>query len=168
MLGAGVARGEEHDLGDGCFFAALKEFGGAEVEEFDLPILAADKDIGGLKIAVDDQVLMGVFDRRTDIDEEADSVADGESAVIAILIEGDAIDVFGDEVRLPGRGDAAIEEPDDVGVLHLRQELALDEEAGFEVVGGEVLCQDLYGHLLGEDAIVALGQIDTAHATAAQ
>jgi hypothetical protein len=45
LLGAGVTRGEKHSFGDGRFFGAFEELGGAEIEKLDVAFFGADEDV---------------------------------------------------------------------------------------------------------------------------
>ena len=51
---------------------------------------------------MDDQVRVRVRDRLQDVEEEADARLDAEYAFVAIAVDGLAVDVLEDEIRLAG------------------------------------------------------------------
>ena len=53
-------------------------------------------------------------------------------------------------------------------MIHLRQQLALYAEAGFEILAAEMVGQHLDRYLLLVLAIVALCEVDAAHAAATE
>lgn len=142
LLGAGAARGEEHDLGEGCFAGALEEPCSAKVEKLDVAFFGADEDVGGLEVAVDYEVLVGVIEGGANFEEDTDAVSDREALLVAIWVEGDAVYKFCDKEGFACCADATV------------------EEAGFEVFAGEVLGEHLDCDLLGEDAIGSVCHVD--------
>jgi hypothetical protein len=70
------------------------------------------------EIAMDDALLMGVLDGFADGEEELEALAGVEAAIIAILRDGDAVDVLHDEERTAIAGDIGVEDTGDVGMIH--------------------------------------------------
>ena len=92
-----------------------------------------DQDVPGLQIAVDDALLVGVLDARRKRDRNrsmrsVDRSACTRSAVLASALSPGH--VLHDEVRETGRGDAAVVDLRDVGVVHHRERLTLGLESG--------------------------------------
>ncbi len=79
-----------------------------------------------------------------------------------------AIDVLHGEVRLPVIRDPAVEQAGHVDVLETGQDLPLAEEAPQDGVAVHAALDELDDRALLEPALDALGQIDDAHAAAAQ
>ena len=88
------------------------------------------------------------------------------SVLIAILIDCNAIDMLCNQKSFSRFGDAAIEKPHDVGVIHLRQKLTLDPKARLKIFAAKVLRQDFDRYALRVGSIGALCEINTVHAAA--
>ena len=84
--------------------------------------------VAWLEVAVDDPLLVGVLDRLADRDEQLQPGLHREPLLVAVLGERHALDQFHDEERLAGRGEAAVVDAGDVGVVHHRQRLPLGVE----------------------------------------
>ena len=69
----------------------------------------ADEDIGRLEIAVDYEVAMGVGDGLADAQEEATTGGRREALLLAIAVDGFAVDIFEDEERATVGGGASVE-----------------------------------------------------------
>jgi hypothetical protein len=79
-------------------------------------------------------------------------------------VEGPAVDEFHDEVGQAVRGDAAVEEAGDEGVLVGGEDLAFGGEAAAGVIGVEAAAEEFDGGGHGELAVGAFGDPDGAHA----
>ena len=95
-----------------------------------LPSYRRDQDVGGLDVAVDDPLLVGVLDRLADGDEELQPLAGRQPGLVAVIRDRDALHQLHDEVGTAGVGGAGVEDPGDVGVIHHRQRLPLGLEPG--------------------------------------
>ena len=62
--------------------------------------VVADKDVGRLEVAVNNQVGMRVGDGAEDVEEEPQPRLDPECVIVAVGVDGGAVDVLDDEVRL--------------------------------------------------------------------
>ena len=87
LLGIG---GEHCLLGE----SALGRLGDAKVDHLDVRLVVAQghHDVGGLEVAVDHALLVGVLHRLAHFAEELESCARGELRLIAVLRDGDALD----------------------------------------------------------------------------
>jgi hypothetical protein len=165
LFGGGVEGGEL--AGGGVRAEGIEEFGGAEVEEFGVAVVG-DEEIGGFKVEVDDEGAVGAFDGATDGDHEGDAIADGEGVLVAILVDGEAIDAFHDEVWAMVGGGAGIDDAGDVGVIEAGEDLLLAAEAGEGLVVVEVGVEEFDGEFHGDAGAVDFGGVDGAGAAFAQ
>ena len=108
-------------------FALAQEAGDAEVEQLDRAV-GRDEDVAGLEVAVHDQVLVGVLDRRTDLAQELEPRAQRELVRGSVVGDRTPVDVLHDDVGLPVGRDAAIEEGGDVLVIEVGEDLALKDK----------------------------------------
>ncbi|HTX35484.1 MAG TPA: hypothetical protein VME43_10690 [Bryobacteraceae bacterium] len=81
--------------------------------------------VGGLEIAVDDALLMGVPHGFADGQEELQALAGVEAMIVAIFRDGNAVHVLHDEERTALPGDVGVEDAGNVGMVHHRQGLPL-------------------------------------------
>jgi len=144
----------------------LDEFGDAEIEEFYGAILF-DEDVAGFEIAMDDEVLVGVMDGGAYGEEEAEARGDIEFVVVAVFVDGDALDVLHDEVREAFGGGSTVEEEGDVGVIEVGEDLTFAAEA-FEDLGVFAIAEDEFdGDLFAVLIVGAGGEVDGSHAATA-
>ncbi|MEM9593506.1 MAG: hypothetical protein AAGD06_04560 [Acidobacteriota bacterium] len=94
----------------------FEQLGDAEVQELGAPLLS-HQDVAGFDVAVDHQVGVGVLDRGTDLQEEAQPPLDPQAPASAVDIDGLPFDVVHDEVGQAFVGVAAVEELGEVGVV---------------------------------------------------
>jgi hypothetical protein len=135
----------------------LHQLGDAEVEQLDLAV-DADQHVHRLDVAVDDQVGVRVRDRREHVEKEPQPVVDPQRALVAILVDGDAVDVLEDQVGLSRGGHARVDQVRDVRVRDAREDVPLAAEA---LLGGAPEPRDveqLDGGAPFEAAVAALRQ----------
>ena len=90
---------------------------------------------------------MGVLHAVADLDEELEPLVGGKLVGVAVLGDGNARHVLHDEVG-PALGRASpVEDLGDGRMVHERQGLALDFEAGHHLLGVHARLDDLDGHL---------------------
>ena len=77
---------------------------------------------------MDDQVGVGVRDRRQHVEEQADARLDAEPLVVAVAIDVLAVDVLEHQVGLPGARHAGVDQPGDVRVRQPGEDRALAAE----------------------------------------
>ena len=99
--------------------------------------------------------------------EQLEARRDRQPAPIAVLGERRATHELHREIGPAVLGDAAVEQPRDVGVLEARQDLALAHEALAHRVRADAAPDQLERHLLLERAVGAFGEVDGPHAAAA-
>ena len=80
-------------------------------------------------------VLVRGIDGRTDLREQLQPRRDGEAAAVAIFVQARAFHIFHHQVGLPRWGQTSIQQCGDVGMLQVRQNLALGQEALNQVPG---------------------------------
>ncbi len=144
----------------------MKDFGNAEVEQFDLSF-RRDQRVRGLQVAMDDEILVCILNRVAHGREQDEPVPDAERLAIAVRRDGFACHVFHGEVRPAVGGDAAVEEARDVRVLKARENLALAEKAPQNLSAVRPAADQLECDLLFELAVGAIREEHTAHATVA-
>jgi hypothetical protein len=122
LLGGHVARRPQDDPGLRPAAVPLRPhrvgpqaLGQAEVEDLGRAV-GGDQDVGGLQVAVDHRVPVGVLDRRADRQQQPGAVPGGQLPVGAVLADRLALDVLHDEVGQAVLGRAAVEQPGDVRV----------------------------------------------------
>ncbi len=93
-------------------------------------VVGRDQNIRRFQIAVDDPLLMGVLDSMADFHEEFQAVGNGEPNRIAVFGDGNALDVFHHEKGAAAMGEAAVEHPGNVRVIHEGEGLPFDLEPG--------------------------------------
>jgi len=171
LLGAGVLGRE--DAGEGArerlsWPARRREhLGDAEVQQLDLTV-AGDDDVRRLEVAVDHQVAVRVLHRAADLTEQLEPLVHRQPLLIAVAVDRATFDVLHDHERPPVRGAAAVDQPGDARVTERGQDLTLLLEPQQDLVGVGPRPQQLDGDGLLELTVGALGQIDRAHAAAAQ
>ena len=124
--------------------------------------MRGDQDVGGLEVAVDDPLAVGVLDRLADREEQFQPVAGRELLLVAVVDDRDALDQLHDEVGPAAFRRAGVEDAGDVGVVHQRQRLPLRLEAGDDVARVHARLDDLQGHLAA-NGVLLLGDEDQAH-----
>ncbi len=118
--------------------------------------------VGGLEVAVDDRLEVGVLDPLADRHEQLQPFFDGEPLAVAVGRDREAVDVLHHEVRLPVGGRPGVEDLGDRRVLHHRQRLPL----GFEALQQRAVVRPAPDQLQGDappDGSGLLGQPDLAH-----
>ncbi len=138
----------------------------SEVEELQGAI-AGDQDVGGLQVAVDDEVLVSGVHCRADTAKQGEPLADGKPVPFAVLVDRHAVDVLHDKVWNAIVRRPAVQQPGDVAVVQPRQDLALGLQPIVVRPGDEAGPDELDGDLL-LIVVAALGEVDVAHAAAAQ
>src|SRR5436853_635921 len=115
-----------------------------------------------------DEVAVGMFHGRAHVEKQTQALLDREVVDLTILRDPGALDVLHDDVRKAFLGRTAVEQTGDVWMMKIGQCLALAAEAlEYELrvhSGGDELDGDINGVLL----VVALGEINGAHAAASQ
>ena len=115
---------------------------------------------------MDRQVLVGVVDRLTDVEEQPEPPADRQPPGVAVGVDGLAVHVLHREVREPLRRHAGVEDLGNVGVIQAREQPGLAREPAEVGVGGPVAAAD---HLQRDrpPQRLVLGAVDDAHAALA-
>ena len=116
---------------------------------------------------MDDQPLVGELDGGTDLHEEAEAFGDRQVRLATVVVDGLALDVLHDEVGHAAGHGAAVDQPRDVGVIELREDLPLALEPRDAVLDAEAEPDHLDRRPALERLVHALGQVDGAHAAAA-
>lgn len=106
---------------------------------------------------------MGVLDRGADLKEKVEALLDSEFAGVAVFIDGRPLDVIHEKVGETFRGDASVEEFDDVGVIESGESFALLEKVSDGVRAGGIGRDHLESGLLVELSVHARGLVDAAH-----
>jgi len=145
----------------GVFFKELRD---AEVEKFHLPV-GRDEDVRWLDVAVDDQVGVRLGDRRADVEEETQACVHGEAPGVAKAVDGLAVDVLEDDIRLARGRHAGVEDAGDVRMGQSREDRALAPEPTLAGAADEARVQELDGNASLEAPVAAARQPDGAHAS---
>jgi hypothetical protein len=124
--------------------------------------------VGGLEIAVDHKVAMGVLHGVGRLGEYVEPLLGGETPFVAVAVDRLAVDVLHRDVGAAAGVHPSVEQLRDVGVVQVREDLPLLLEAaqrvGSEPIAGDQLQRDV----LREAAVRALRQVDGRHAAAAE
>src|SRR5260370_20818354 len=80
---------------------------------------------------MDNQILVGVMHGGAYDLEQSEAGGNIEPMLVAIGIDGDAIDILHDDVSCAVRQRAAVQQMRDIRMIQLREDLPLDLEAGF-------------------------------------
>ena len=139
----------------------------AEIDQLERAV-PGHQHVVGLDVAVQNQIAVRPRHRPAKREEKPQTRSERKSVPVAILVQPQAIDVLHHEVGLARVADAAIEETRHVGMLELRQDLALPAEALDSIGSRQVARHHFEGGALGVVAIGALRQVDLAHAAAPQ
>ena len=105
-----------------------------------------DQDVGRLDVAMDDLVLVGVFQGAGDVEDDVDRIADLQFAgTVQKIVSARSINIFEHDIVQPGRRILAdVVAADDIGMNKHRPVLAFELEAPENVgFGGLVRSQDL-------------------------
>ena len=102
----------------------IQQLGDAEVEQPDLAV-GGDQDVGGLQIAVYDELRVRVGDGIGDLRKQPDARPCIELMIATVLIDGPAFDVLDRQKRPMRRGQAGVIQTRDVRVRQRREDLPL-------------------------------------------
>ena len=128
-----------------------------------------DQDVGRLEVAVHHQAAVGAVDRRADALEEPQPLLQAEArAAPAVLVDRHALHPLQHEERPAVGGAAAVEQAGDAGVIQPGEDLALAHEPAHDRPRVHPALDQLERRPLQEGPLVALGEIDLAHAAAAE
>ncbi len=131
-----------------------------------LPSTTETRMFEGLRISMDDRLLVRVLDAPADLDQELEALDGGEALGVAVLGDRDAGHVLHYEVRPALRRASAVEHPGDGGVVHQCQGLPLGLEPGDHLAGVHPGLDQLQGH--SSPGLGLLGEPDLAHSPRAQ
>src|SRR5579883_757612 len=148
------ARGRTHD------------FGNAEIQQFGHAV-RRDQNIARLQVAMNDQVLMSIVDRRTDGSEQLQAAGDVERVLVAMSINGRALYQLHDNVGNAIVGGATIQQASNVRVVETGQDLALIAKALPDEVRIEPPAHHLDRDLAVEGAVGPDRAVNLPHTAAA-
>lgn len=144
----------------------IEQLGNAEIEQLGLAF-RGDKNVCRLQVAMDDQLLMSVFNRGADLKKELEPIAYGEIVPIAIFVNWQAGDVLHDKVRQAIFRCAAIEKMSDVRMIERCENLPFASEALQVRLGGAGCSDDLDCDVLEIVIVDPDGLEDTSHSALA-
>src|SRR5262249_40938380 len=104
------------------------------------------ENVAGLQVAVNDEMLVRVFDRRADRAKEFEAASDGEFLCVAVRVNGQAGNKLHDEEGSAIFGSSTVEQAGNVWVIEASQDLALIEEAIEDAVRNRAGVEQLYGY----------------------
>ena len=129
--------------------------------------IARDEDVARLQVAVDDQALVRVLDGGADVGEKAQAGGDVQVPVGAVLRDRQPVHELHHQVRPAIAGDAAVEQPGDVGMDEAGEDAPLGEEPLVQRIAGVARADQLDRDAMFEVRAGPVGEIDGAHAAAA-
>ena len=164
LLRAGVFR--RHDAQGGNrlgeqFVAGAEKLRDAEVEQLRFA-LRRHEDVRRFQVAMNDQVLMRIGDRRADLAEELQALGRGQRMRVAVGVNRFAVHVLHDEIRQSVIGRSAVDQARDVRMIELRQNLPFIAKPAEDVVGIEPSPNELDRNLLAIFVVRARRQINCA------
>jgi hypothetical protein len=152
-------------MGVGC--AKLGEDGRhSEIQQHG-PAIGSDEDVFRFEIGVDDKMPVGVLDGLADIEKKLDTAGQRKLMVVAVGIDGDAVDVVHDDITQAALSDAQVEQPDDAWMLKRCEQFSFALQFRIRCGGKEMRMQNLDGDLLGE-LFHSFAEIDDAHSSHAE
>ena len=152
-------------VGGTSFCGSRQKFRCAEVEQPRRAIFR-NQNVIGLKVAMNNQVLVGKLHCLANLEEQGKPLLHAESLFLAEGVNGHAIHILHRYVQIAFRGDAAIEKARNIRMLKAGENLALLTKAFAEEIGGERQVYKLNGDLLFELAVGTVRQINRPHAAA--
>ena len=168
LLRARVLGSEHRRAGPGPSLALeagdrREELGDAEVEDLRRTD-GVDKDVAGLDVAMDHEVLVCVLERGAHPTNEGDPRAHGELVVRDVPGDRGALDVLHRQVGQAVVGATTVEQAHDVGVFERREDLPLVAEPCNRLGRPHGMRQDLDRDSMMELRIIALREVHRAHA----
>ena len=142
----------------------VQELGDPEIQHLGRPV-RGHEDVAGLQIAMHNEVLMRVLDGPAHDPEQLQALVAGQAATVAILVNRDPVDVLHHQVGQAPVGCAAVEEPNDVGMIERCQGLPLVPKPAYHVFAGQVRQHDFDCDSLTVLVVGSNGSIDGRHAT---
>ena len=112
---------------------------------------------------MDDQVLVGVLHRGTDIEENLEALLRGEVAGSAPFEQGRSLHVLHDEIGLPVGRRSPVEQPRDVRMIEARDDLPLGSEAAIHLIARDADSRQLDRDSLLEVLVGPPGEVDNSH-----
>ena len=136
----------------------------AEVEHFRLPGLVHE-DIGGLQVAVDNALIVGVLHGVAHPRQKAHAGGEVEAVAAGVLVQRQPVDKLHREIRLAVVGEAGLVDLRDAGVMQPAQDLGLVGEPLDDGGGRESATDDFEGD--GAAWVILLRHVDGTHAALA-
>src|SRR6185437_8001877 len=150
----------------GALRIAAEQLRNSEIEQLDRAV-AGYEDVGRLDVPMHDQMAVGVRHGRQHREKQLDARFDIQLMPPAVGVDRLAFDVFDHQVGQTAIEHAGIDQPRDVGMIELSEQIALDPEAlltGGALPGG---VHELDRDRAPESAIGAMGAPDASHAAPA-
>ena len=147
--------------------AVVQKFCNAEIQQFGYAG-RRHQNIRGLQVPMHDEVLVGVMDGGAHGLKQPEPGGNIQAVGVAEGVDGDAIDVFHDDVHGAVRQSAAVQEMRDVRMIELSEDLALDPEPRLDSSRQRPAVNDFDGYLLLELRVRPLGKENLPHAAHAQ
>src|SRR4029434_8117144 len=94
-----------------------------------------DEHVAWLEVAVYDKILMSMVHCQTERSEHAQAIFNGHLLRVAILVDGQTLDILHDNVRVAIGSLAAIKQSSDVGVIEGCQDLSLLAKPPEDAIG---------------------------------
>ncbi len=126
--------------------------------------IGVDQDVGGLDVAMHDQVRVGIGHGIGDFDQQPDAFAHARPDRIAVRADVLPGNIFAGQPWAAVLAETTIDQARDAGMLKLGEHLTLDRKALRVGVGGDQLQSGMLCHAVH----FAAGQVDPAHAAARQ
>jgi hypothetical protein len=118
VLGSHQAAGEARGRLAPVSRSRFEQLGDPEIQQLGLA-LGGHQNIRRLEVAVDNVIAVGVLHCRTNLQEELQTIFEGQVAAGAIPVDGGPIDVLHDEVGRALRGGATVQQAGDIRVIQV-------------------------------------------------
>jgi len=103
-----------------AYGGGIEQFCDPEIEQHGRSF-GSDEDVAGLEIAMDDEALVRVVYRYASLHEEAQAAGDAEFVLVAVAVDGNAVDIIDHQVRQPIVGGPAVDQAQDMGMIEGRE-----------------------------------------------
>ena len=146
---------------------SVEDFGDAEIEQARVTLLV-HLDVGGLEVAVDNQIAMSACSTASQIfSKSCKRSRSPKPPLVRVSSDGLAVHVLHNQIRQPVLSGASVEDTRDVRMFKAGKDATLMAEAAQDGVRIHAALHDLDGYVFLEDVVAAACPVNHAHAALA-